>query len=155
MRIFGSNTPAQRGGAAKAGSGGAILLEVVLALVLLAFAAAVIGGGLHTAINGVERLRLNTHAADLAVSVMSELQLGTKTLGGESHQRFEHPFEFWTWEAVATESDQPGQDTGRTKLVEVIIRHDDGVITHRLAGILRLPEVETDGEMGLDFVSLR
>ena len=132
---------------------GAILLEVVLALVLLAFAAAVIGGGLHTAINSVERLRLNAHAADLAVSVMSELQLGTKALGGEGQQRFEWPFEFWTWEALATSSDGLAADTGRTKKVEVIIRHDDGVVTHRLASVVRLPEAKEEPG-SLDFVSL-
>jgi type II secretory pathway pseudopilin PulG len=132
---------------------GAILLEVVLALVLLAFAAAVIGGGLHTAIGSVERLRLNAHAADLAVSVMSELELGTKSLGAEGQQRFEWPFEFWTWEAIATSNDELGKDTGRTRKVEIIVRHDDGQVTHRLAGVLRLPESREEST-GLDVVSL-
>ena len=130
---------------------GAILLEVVLALVLLAFAAAVIGGGLHTAISSVERLRLNAHAADLAVTVMSDLQLGTKILGGEGQERFAWPFEFWTWEVVATSNDGTEKDTGRTRKVEVIVRHDDGT-THRLAGIIRLPEPANEDVNGLDFV---
>ena len=124
---------------------GAVLLEVVLALVLLAFAAAVVGAGLNTAIESVERLRLNAHATDLAVSVISELQLGTKSLGQEGPQRFEYPFEFWTWEALATSSDEPGKDTGRTKKIEVIIRHDDEPpITHRLAQVIRLPEIKEE-----------
>jgi type II secretory pathway pseudopilin PulG len=123
---------------------GAILLEVVLALVLLAFAASVIGGGLHTAISSVERLKLNAHAADLAVSVISELQLGTKSLGQEGPQRFDWPFEFWTWEAFASSGDEPGKDTGRTRKVEVVIRYDDPPITHRLAQVIRLPEIKEE-----------
>src|SRR5204863_6368831 len=76
-----------------------VLLEVVLALVLFATAAAIIGAGLSTSIQSVERLRLNAHAANLAVSVLSELQMGTKGFGKRGPQQFEAPFEGWTWEA--------------------------------------------------------
>ena len=41
----------------------AVLLEVVLALVLIAAAAAVIGAGLSASIDRVDRLKLNAHAA--------------------------------------------------------------------------------------------
>src|SRR5262245_47136392 len=52
---------------------GAVLLEVVLALALFAAAATIIGAGIHSAIDAVERQKLNAHALDLAVSVISEI----------------------------------------------------------------------------------
>ena len=129
-----------------------VLLEVVLALVLIAGAAAVIGAGLSTSIDRVERLKLNAHAADLAVSVMSELQIGSKVISEDGPETFEAPFEAWTWE-VQTEvsTDQKVRDTGRTKKVEVIIRHEDPPVVHRLCQVIRLPEKEEDVLRDLGF----
>jgi type II secretory pathway pseudopilin PulG len=123
---------------------GAVLLEVVLALVLIAAAGAVIGGGLSVSIDRVERLKLNAHAANLAVSVMSELQMGSKVLSAEGAEMFEAPFENWTWEAQAEVTDEKVRDTGRTKKVEVIIRHEDPAVVHRLCQVIRLPETEEE-----------
>ena len=124
---------------------GVVLLEVVLALVLIAGAAAVIGAGLSTSIDRVERLKLNAHAADLAVSVMSELQIGSKLISEDGPEAFEAPFEAWTWEAQAeVTTDQKVRDTGRTKKVEVIIRHEDPPVVHRLCQVIRVPEKEED-----------
>jgi len=124
---------------------GVVLLEVVLALVLIAGAAAVIAAGLITSIDRVERLKLNAHAADLAVSVMSELQIGSKLISEDGPEAFEAPFEAWTWEAQAeVTTDQKVRDTGRTKKVEVIIRHEDPPVVHRLCQVIRLPEKEED-----------
>src|SRR5258708_4398278 len=81
---------------------GAVLLEVILALVLFVAAAAVLTSGLSSSLDGVERLRLNTHAADLAVTVLSELQLGIKSLALSGPQQFEAPLDAWTWELVAS-----------------------------------------------------
>src|SRR3954466_9772791 len=91
---------------------GVVLLEVILALVLFATAAAIIGAGLSTSIQTVERLRLNTHAANLAVSVLSELQIGTKVMGQNGQQKFEPPFDGWTWEALAVADEIGAKDTG-------------------------------------------
>lgn len=125
-------------------SNGAVLLEVVLALVLIAGAAAVIGAGLSASIDRVERLKLNAHAADLAVSVMSELQMGSKVISEDGPETFEAPFDAWTWEVQAEVTDQKIRDTGRTKKVEVIIRHEDPPVVHRLCQVVRLPEKEED-----------
>ena len=128
---------------------GTVLLEVILALVLFAAAAAVIGAGLSASIDRVERLKLNAHAADLAVSVLSELQMGSKLISEDGPESFEAPFEGWTWEAQAEVTDQKVRDTGRTKKIEVIIRHDDPEVVHRLCQVIRLPEKEED--VMLDF----
>ena len=126
-----------------------VLLEVILALVLFATAAAIIGAGLSTSIQTVERLRLNTHAANLAVSVVSELQIGTKVMGQNGQQKFEPPFDGWTWEALAVADEIGAKDTGLTRKVEVVVRRQEQGIVHRLCQIIRLPERE---EKNLDLV---
>lgn len=75
---------------------GVVLLEVVLALALFVFAAAVISGGLQSASTRVERLRDEAHAVDLACSVMAELQLGIREMANSGEERFPAPFEDWT-----------------------------------------------------------
>jgi type II secretory pathway pseudopilin PulG len=132
---------------------GAVLLEVVLALVLFVAAAAVLTSALSSSLDGVERLRLETHAADLAVSVVSELQLGIKTLTGDSAQPFVPPLEGWTWEAQ-TIPDRNGSDvTNQFTRVEVIIRHDQPALVYRLSEVLRLDGAGAGGAAQLPGVS--
>ena len=119
---------------------GSVLLEVVLALTLFAAAALIIGSGLSTSFDSIERLRLNTHAANLAISVMAELQMGTKSLTLDKAEPLETPFDFWTWEAIAlpleTELDQPSD----LEPVEVIIRHEQPPVEYHLTQLVRLGE---------------
>lgn len=130
---------------------GAVLLEVVLALVLIAGAAAVIGAGLNASIERVDRLKLNAHAADLAISVMSELQMGSKALSAEGPEMFEPPFEDWTWEAISELTDEGVRDAGRTRKVEVTVRREEAAVVHRLCQVIRLPETEKDALRDVGF----
>ena len=117
---------------------GAVLLEVILALVLFAAAAAIIGAGIHSAINGVERQKLNAHAVNLAVSVISEIQMGLRTVESVGPESFASPFDRWTWElALAPAEDEAGEVSELTR-VEVIVRHDDPALVHRLSQLLKL-----------------
>ena len=117
---------------------GAVLLEVILALVLFAAAAAIIGAGIHSAINGVERQKLNAHAVNLAVSVISEIQMGLRTVESVGPESFVSPFDHWTWElALAPAEDEAGEVSELTR-VEVIVRHDDPALVHRLTQLLKL-----------------
>ncbi len=125
------------------GEQGAVLLEVVLALVLFVAAAAVLSSGLSSSLDSVERLRLNTHAADLAVTVLSELQMGVKTLAAAGAQPFEAPLENWTWEIVASPVQSDTDEANPFKKIEVIIRHDDPALVYRLGQVLRIDESKT------------
>jgi type II secretory pathway pseudopilin PulG len=123
---------------ATANSQGAVLLEVILALVLFVAAATILTSGMSSSLESVERLRLNTHAADLAVSVLSELQLGIKTLEVGGAQPFETPYEAWTWEIIASPLQSTAEETSPFKRIEVVIRHDDPALVYRLSQVLRL-----------------
>ena len=113
-------------------------MEVVLALVLFVAAATILTSALSSSLDSVERLRLNTHAADLAVSVMSELQLGIKSLALSGPQHFEAPLEDWTWEAVSSPVQTELDESNPFKKIEVIIRHEEPSAVFRLAQILRI-----------------
>ncbi len=135
---------------------GAVLFEVVVALVLFVAAATVITGGLNAALRSVERLRLNAHAADLAVSVLSELQLGVKTWELTGPQPFEAPFEGWTWEVIADAMATDLVAASPLQSVEVIIRHEESELVYRLSQMLPvaapIPASETDRSAdSLDF----
>jgi hypothetical protein len=131
----------------------AVLLEVVLALVLFVAAATVLTSALSSSLDGVERLRLETRASDLAVSVISELQLGIKTLSQSGPQPFGTPLEGWTWEVVSSQMQTDLDETNQFKKIEVIIRHEDPALVYRLNQVLQLDEAASSRDTKLPGVS--
>ena len=121
---------------------GSVLLEVVLAIVLFAAAAAVIGIGLKASMDGAERLRLSTHAGNLAVTVISELQIGLRSLADTGPEAFGPPFEGWVWEVAAVPWGEGQTETISTSptlmRVEVIVRYEPEAFVHRLAQVVEV-----------------
>ena len=115
-----------------------MLLEVLLALVLFVAAAAIITASMNASMEGLERLKLNTHAGNLAASVLAELQLGIRVADANGEQMFEKPFEEWTWELTRTSAEtESGEASGLTQ-IEVIIRRKNPDLVYRLAQLLKL-----------------
>ena len=121
---------------------GSVLLEVVLAIVLFAAGAAVIGIGLKASMDGAERLRLSTHAGNLAVTVISELQMGLRSLADTGPEAFGPPFEGWVWEVAALPWGERQAETIPTSptsmRVEVIVRYEPEAFVHRLAQVIEV-----------------
>lgn len=114
---------------------GALLLEVVLALVLFAGAAVVIGVALNASMESVEKQRFQLHASDLAVTVMSGVQLGTRPAVSGGPGNFNVPFQDYTWQLVVTPPE--GNDAGSLLSAEVIVRHKPSALVYRLAQWIR------------------
>jgi hypothetical protein len=113
---------------------GAVLLEVVLALLLFVATVAVVSSALNSSMASLERQRFALHAANLAATVHAELDLGlrsTETLGPEP---FDKPFDAWTWQLVPTavEDQTSGEASGLTA-IEVEIRNTNSHSVYRLA----------------------
>lgn len=140
MRVASSPKLTSIGGGPRetGGQKGAVLLEVVLALVLFVAAATILTNGLSSSLDSLERLRLNTHAADLAVTVLSELQMGLKTLTLNGAQPFDLPMEAWTWEIVSTELESDTGEAEPVQSIEIIIRHEAPALVYRLTQIMRI-----------------
>ena len=113
-----------------------VLLEVVLALALFVFAASVITGGLNASVQEAERLRLNVHATNLAISILSELQMGIKPVDAAGPEPFEVPFQMWTWQVQISPVEDGLENGLPLRNVEVVVRHQTRPIVRRLAQFL-------------------
>jgi hypothetical protein len=127
---------------------GAVLLEVVAALMLLLAAVSIITAALNASMSSVERLRLNTHAASLAVSVLSELQIGIRSIAVTGPQSFEEPFQDWTWELVSGEAGIDRKESSQIKSVEIVIRHEEPPVTYRLSEMIQIPDTAVADSAG-------
>ena len=126
---------------------GAVLIEVILALVLFLGAATIIGTALNSSATGVERLRRSAHAADLATSVLSELQIGSRSLAVSGPEPFEPPFDTWMCE-VRTMPIEQREETKAGSLiqVEVVVRDTESDLVYRLFQTMPLSSVHTGTE---------
>ena len=118
-------------------SSGAILFEVVLALALFVFAAAVISGGFSTALMSVARMRAELDASNLAISTLAEIELNLKPMVTSPPAKFEPPLERVTWEVEVTEPSEDLDMGGGLTLVEVIVRNEEKEKETRFARMIR------------------
>jgi len=118
---------------------GTALLEVILALTLFVTAAAIVTSGMNASTDNLDRQRLNTHAANLAATVLAEIQLGIRSTAEVGEQPFAAPFDQWTTELnVLPAETETGEASGLLR-VEVIIRHKESTLVRRLAQVIRVP----------------
>jgi hypothetical protein len=136
---------------------GAVLLEVVLALVLFVAAATIIGSALNSSANGVERIRLGVHAANLATSVLSEIQIGSRATGDGTPEPFAPPFEAWMWQVQTLALDEqkesaigsPEPAPAGLVQVEVVVRDTDSDFTYRLSQVMPLSSIQSPDASGI------
>ena len=125
---------------------GAVLLEVVLAMALFFTSAMVVTGGLSASMSALRKIKLDAQASDLAVSKLSEVQMGILAAVDEGPNPYEEEdLSQWTWQILAVPADPLGtvQPTSLKK-VEVIIRNTTDQYTYRLAEFLQARENEGD-----------
>ncbi len=116
----------------------AVLLEVLLALMLFAATAAIVTSSMNASMVGLDRLRLNTHAVNLATSVFAELELGQRAADTSGEQMLEKPFETWTCELALLSGETEAGETSGLSQIEVILRHKDSGLVYRQMQWLKL-----------------
>jgi type II secretory pathway pseudopilin PulG len=135
---FGHALARSRVGDCKSPAHGSILLEVILALALFVTAAAIVTSGMNASADSLERQRLNTHAGNLAATVLAEIQLGIRSPAAGGEQPFLAPFDKWTAELVVSPTEtETGAASGLLR-VEVIIRHQEAQLVRRLSQVVRV-----------------
>ena len=118
------------------GKHGAMLLEVVLALGLFVMTAVFVLDGMTSATRAVSRARMDAAAADLAISIMSEVEIGTILMVDAGPTDFEMVgYEGWTWEVVFNALPDYAELTQLLQC-EVIVRHESESVIHRMSQIL-------------------
>jgi hypothetical protein len=128
---------------------GSVLLEVVLALALFVAAATVITAGINASVQAVERVRLQNHAANLAISLMSELQMHARPIAPFGPESFEPPFRDWLYRIALEQGQENTGEREGLQPVEVIVWNPEERITHRLTQLFPPSEVgagETESE---------
>jgi hypothetical protein len=115
---------------------GAMLLEVVLALGLFVMTAVFVLDGMTSATRAVSRARMDSAAADLAITIMSEVEIGTILMVNAGPTDFEMiGYEGWTWEVVFNPLPNHVELTQLLEC-EVVIRHEEDDIVHRMSQVL-------------------
>lgn len=111
-----------------------VLLEVVIALALFFGAAVVVLVGLNSSVVAARKLRLAARAADLAVTLLSELQMGQRPIEDASKAYEEEALADWTWEIITSDVEDTWEfeDLQPMKRVEVIIAYPPRGFTYRL-----------------------
>ena len=125
---------------------GVALLEVVLALALFFGVAVTILGGLSVCRRSATRVREEAQAADLAVTVLSEVQMGVLAPEDAGPTPFDDPFGDWTWQTVATpvEATVAGLEMAR---IEILVKNTLDGYTYRLFELLPPEEDVAAGQM--------
>ena len=118
---------------------GVVLFEVILALVLFSFAAIIIANSFSSSLRSVDRMRNDLDASNLAISTLSEIELGIKPIETSPPTEFEEPFEKWTWQIETTKPNEDLDMGGGLTLVEVIIINEDLGRETRIARMIRPP----------------
>ena len=118
---------------------GVVLFEVILALVLFSFAAIIIANSFSSSLRSMDRMRNDLDASNLAISTLSEIELGIKPIETSPPTEFEEPFEKWTWQIETTKPNEDLDMGGGLTLVEVIIINEDLGRETRIARMIRSP----------------
>jgi hypothetical protein len=105
--------------------------------------AVVILGGLNTCMRAVRQVRLEATAADLAVTLLSEIELGVVPATDSGPKVYEEPLQDWTWEVVEMPV-EGSLATMEVSRVEIIIRNTVEGYSHRLYHLL--PAVAAGGD---------
>lgn len=120
-----------------------VLLEVVLALALFVAAATVISAGINASVQAVERVRLQNHAANLAISLMSELQMHARPVAAIGPESFEPPFQDWLYRIAVDQVADTATEAEALRPVEVIVWHPNENAVHRITQLFRASETTT------------
>jgi len=114
----------------------AVLMEVVLALVLFFGGSLIVLAGLNSSLRLAQRTKLEAEAADLAVTLLSEIQMGLLAPSDDGPNAFEDDEDLadWTWEIYTetVEEDDPLLELPEFLRVEIIISHTPSGYAHRL-----------------------
>lgn len=129
---------------------GLVLVEVVLAVTLFFCGALVVLTGLSASLQTAIRVRTEADAADLAVTLLSEIQMGLLPLVDDGPNEYEEEeLAHWTWEIVTSDVETRTEAPPLVR-VEILIRNAREDCTYRLVQLFPEPEAagveEASGE---------
>ena len=122
---------------APAGPRAAVLLEVVLSMTIFMTMGVVILAGMRGGVIATGRLRFEARARNLAVTALSELQMGQLPLRDNGPNSSEDKsLAGWTWQVVVSDPEYGGQGLP-LKQVEIVIANTETNYIYRLGQLLQ------------------
>jgi len=123
---------------------GVVLLEVVLALSLVVATVATVGAAINECTDAASRLRVRTHAADMAVTLASEVQIGLiEPVTVDATPYEDEKLADWTWAVQA----DPVDEVASLLAVEVTVTHTPTGVTHSVGLLLDAGVADETGPM--------
>ena len=89
----------------------------------------------------VQGMRIVATAEDLAVTTLSEVQMGLLDAAETDPEYFEEPYEEYTWQIVTSPMDEVITEADMTR-VEVLIVHEPTGREYRLTHLVPIPAEE-------------
>ena len=127
---------------------GMVLLEVVLATGLFAMMAMAVVAGLQSCFSSLGRMRLESQAADLAISKTSEVHVGLLPPEDDGPNEYEEDETLvdWTWEIVTEELEIDIETDAPPMIqVQVIVTHTPTSYSYSTQFLVPTPP-ETESE---------
>lgn len=124
---------------------GMVLLEVVLATGLFAMTAVGVLTGVNSCFRSLEKMRLESEAADLAISKVSEVHIGLLPPEDDGPNEYEEDLNLpdWTWEIVTEEVEFEAELEGPPMVqVQVVITNVPSGYTYSMRFLTAAPEDE-------------
>jgi hypothetical protein len=116
---------------------GAVLLEVIFSLLLFVVAAVAVVGGLNACIQASGEVRLAAQAADLAVTKVSEIQMGLVPAVDTEPTPFEEEgLTDWTWQIVTEPVENNVLELPSMLRVHVIVANGSRNYSYRLTHLM-------------------
>jgi len=118
-----------------------VLLEVIFAVTLFVAAGAVILGGLNACIRTARDLRLEARGTDLAVTLLSEIQMGLIPAEDDGPTEYEaqedESLAGWTWQIVTSPFiEESSLEGAALKRVEIVIANAEQNFICRLVQLM-------------------
>ena len=111
-------------------------MEVVFALSLFFVGAVFVMNGLNGAIRGVNTIKLEADAADLAVTTFSEVQMGLTPMQSVGPVGVAYAgSEGWTYEIIVSGIEDT-LDLPQLKKLEIVVRNEAGDFTYRTTHLM-------------------
>ncbi len=115
---------------------GSVLLEVVLAIALFFMTATFVMSALNGSLSAVRTAQLEADAADLSITVLSEVQLGLIPLTSDGPVAIElKGYEGWSWQLVVNDASETAE-LADLKQIEIVIQHETEGFTHRTSHLI-------------------
>src|SRR5436190_1651792 len=80
-------------------------------------------------------------AANLAISVMSEMQMHARPIASVGPESFAPPFEKWKYQVIVSQAQDSPLEADSLQNVEVVISHSEENMVQRLSQLFRTSEI--------------